>query len=107
VGVEQATAQVRPGPMPGAGSRDPGVIVRTVPSTQAQKQVDYVNAKPLGGNAAERDNDQKGHDGNNHDSVCEGLKGACFGVCSVAEDLGCFEEPDESMEMLGISDELR
>ena len=47
VGVEQATAQVRPGPMPGAGSRDPGVIVHTVPSTQAQEHVDYVNAKPM------------------------------------------------------------
>ena len=47
VGVEQATAQVRPGAIPGAGSQDPGVIVHTVPSTQAQEHVDYVNAKAM------------------------------------------------------------
>jgi V8-like Glu-specific endopeptidase len=47
VGVEQATAQVRPGAIPGAGSQDPGVIVHTVPSQQAQEHVDYVNAKAM------------------------------------------------------------
>ena len=47
VGVEQATAQVRPSAIPGAESRDPGVIVHTVPSTQAQEHVDYVNAQPM------------------------------------------------------------
>jgi V8-like Glu-specific endopeptidase len=47
VGVEQATAQVRPGVIPGAGSGDPGVIAHTVPSQQAQEHVDYVNAQPM------------------------------------------------------------
>jgi hypothetical protein len=63
VGVEQATAQVRPGAIPEAESRDPGVIVHTVPSQQAQEHVDYVNAKAMPllraprGSAAQAQND--------------------------------------------------
>ena len=47
LGVEQATAQVRPGAPPGVGSQAPGVTVYTVPSQQAQEYVDYVNAQAM------------------------------------------------------------
>ena len=47
VGVEQATAQVRPGAIPGVGSQVPGVTIYTVPSQQAQEHVDYVNATAM------------------------------------------------------------
>src|SRR5262249_44132714 len=63
LGVEQATAQVRPGVIPGVGSQTPGVTVYTVPSQQAQEYVDYVNAQamplPKGprGSAAQVQND--------------------------------------------------
>ena len=47
VGVEQATAQVSPGPIQGPGSRGPGVTFSTVRSQQAQEPVNYVNARPM------------------------------------------------------------
>jgi hypothetical protein len=47
VGVEQATAQVRSGAIPGVGSQAPGVTVYTVPTQQAQEYVDYVNAQAM------------------------------------------------------------
>jgi Trypsin len=42
-----ATAQVRPGAIPGVRSQAPGVTVYTVPSQQAQEPVDYVNAQAM------------------------------------------------------------
>ena len=47
VGVEQATAQVSPGAMPGTGSRGPGVTFSTAQSPQAQEPVDYVYAEAM------------------------------------------------------------
>jgi V8-like Glu-specific endopeptidase len=47
VGVEQAIAQGRSGPLPGAVLRGPGVTIYTVPSQQAQVQVDFMNAQPM------------------------------------------------------------